>query len=174
MPSYFETSTKRTKRETSYKRDISTDPLASFVTVASTNERKRSSPALERNVGSLPRVWSCPSRSIFWAGPVVAGIAAFPGTRQQVENRRNAQLTPAALDDSLVCAFLLRRGSLCGGEDCVCRRSRGVESHLNRRYLISATPHWRIRPPLVYALYDRYKFHDRDPYLYRDPCSCVP
>lgn len=63
--------------------------------------------------------------------------------------------------------------SLCGSEDCVCRRSRGVESHLNRRYLISATPHWRIRLLLLYALYDRYKFHDRDPYLYRDPCSCV-
>lgn len=64
-----------------------------------------------------------------------------------------------------MCAFLLV-DSLCGGEDCVCRRSRGVESHLNRRYLISATPHWRIRLLLLYALYDRYKFHHRDPYLY--------
>lgn len=95
---------RKERRERRHIREIFPPILASFVTVASTNERKRSSPALERNVGSLPRVWSCPSRSIFWAGPVVAGIAAFPGTRQQVENRRNAQLTP---EDSLVCAFLL-------------------------------------------------------------------
>lgn len=107
------------RRETSYKRYLH-QPLASFVTVASTNER---------NVPACTR-WqfapSCSAHGQYFgqvrSWPIVVGIAAFPGflhgTWQQVENRRNAQLTPAALGGFPCVRFPPR--SLCGGEDCVC------------------------------------------------------
>lgn len=78
--------------------------------------------------------------------------------RRQVENRRDAQLTPAVEAEGVQgvpCARFpprTRHAPLVFVDASIVFVDDGsVESHLNRRYLISATPHWTIYLALSYA-----------------------
>lgn len=95
--------------------------------------------------------------------------------RRQVENRRDAQLTPAVEAEGVQgvpCARFpprTRHAPLVFVDASIVFVDDGsVESHLNRRYLISATPHWTIDLSRS-LLRGRRKFLDGDPHLYGYP-----